>query len=148
MNINDRIFLRLLEPVQSLKNVLVSLLNAHLVRLAIWATICLVVAIVSLRNKRFLEKTKSFWSMTLGWSAINLAICGLAIPHKEPEIHALREFLMLNLGLNVAYISVGLTLGLVKEMVRKSKGAGAAIAVQGVALLLLDGYLMFQLPNH
>jgi len=146
VNYNDNIFLRLFSLNKSLKSVLVSLLNAHLVRLAVWSGVCLVVAVVSLRNKRFLEKTKAFWAMTLGWSVVNLAICGLAIPRKEPELHGLREFLMLNLGLNVAYISVGLTLALVKEMVRKSKGAGAALVVQGIALLVLDGYLLFQLP--
>ena len=52
---------------------------------------------------------------------------------------------MLNLGLNAAYISTGITLATPKEASRRSKGFGVAVAVQGLALLALDGYLLWQI---
>lgn len=81
--------------------------------------------------------------MTAGWAFVNLLIAapGLVRPKPVESLRKLREFLAFNLGLNVAYISVGVTVALTVN-----PGAGWAVVVQGAALLVLDGILMARCP--
>ncbi|MCW5938874.1 MAG: hypothetical protein KF884_04980 [Fimbriimonadaceae bacterium] len=89
----------------------------------------------------------SFLAWMCGWCLVNLAICGLSWYGKPPgDLRKLREFLMLNEGLNVGYLGVGLALGL-SSNAPVVQGAGWAIAIQGVALLVLDTWLLMKLPS-
>ena len=78
--------------------------------------------------------------MTLAWGAINLVIA-LASLRGGPPGTGFLPFLAFNLGLNFAYIGVGVTMVLLagdRTMVREF---GAAITIQGIALLILDAAL-------
>lgn len=95
----------------------------------------------------------SFGGMTAGWGAVNLGIAalgGLALdPPATTTAAALsaertyHDLLLLNLGLNVAYMGVGGTMlaagyrnvGHAPEW----RGAGTALLIQGAGLLALDG---------
>ncbi len=83
--------------------------------------------------------------MTAGWCLVNLAIVAASRNGPASELAPLREFLALNLGLNCAYIGVGATVGRL-SMKPFSAGMGWAAALQGGVLLVLDGYLLWQLP--
>lgn len=83
--------------------------------------------------------------MSAGWSAVNLAIVmGSRRSRKPVERRSLREFLFLNLGLNVAYIGVGVCLAWLGPP--GVAGSGWAVAVHGAALLALDGWLLSEVP--
>lgn len=89
---------------------------------------------------------KGFATMTAGWAVVNLVI-GLASSRssRPQELRKLREFVMLNLGLNVAYVGVGATLALATTD-PGARGTGAAVVVQGVALFVFDFVLLRRLP--
>ena len=111
-------------------------LRSHLVRLAVWAGVSIFVGLALCK--------RPFGTMTLAWGAINLAIA-LASLRGGPPGPGLLPFLAFNLGLNFAYVGVGVSMFLLageRVMVREF---GAAIAVQGLALLILDGVLYFQI---
>jgi hypothetical protein len=77
---------------------------------------------------------------------VNLIIAAAGWKGSKPlELSPFREFLALNLGLNVGYIGVGIALGVLGEL--GVSGAGWAVAIQGLALLILDGFLMARLPT-
>lgn len=121
-------------------------LTRHLQNLAIWSVggVAVGVAIGGLSADPWL---RSFGAMHAGWCAVNLAIAlpGLLRPKPIDDLAKLREFLALNLGLNVAYIGIG---GTMMTLGRGSIHAfGAAIVVNGLALLALDAWLMSQLPK-
>jgi len=120
-------------------------LRAHLVRLAIWSGLSLIGGLLLL-TRRPPELLRGLAILTIGWAVVNLAIAFFSWRGSPPtEMRALREFLMLNLGLNVGYIGVGVTMAILgSPFVR---GAGIAVAIQGFALLVLDGYLMAKLPK-
>jgi hypothetical protein len=113
----------------------------HLVRLAICSAISLVVAGVAFRSHR------SFAIMTAGWAVINLIICLSTFRNTPPPMPQLREFMMLNMGLNAAYIGVGLALLIPKVSTQVMKENGSAVAIQGIILMVLDGYLLTQLKG-
>lgn len=82
--------------------------------------------------------------MTTAWSVINLAIVLVARNDRAlPNLAGLNSFLVINLWLNVVYIVVGAAVGLRTK--DRAQGAGWAVVVQGVALMVLDGLLYGQL---
>lgn len=120
------------------------LLTAHMDRLIISAAVSIIMgAVFAFRPD---EAQRSFGWMTIGWAMVNLAIAIFGrLDRSEPNLAPTREFLAFNLGLNIAYIGVAVTLlALGKPPVR---GAGLAVAIQGALLLALDGYLFWRLPN-
>jgi len=120
------------------------LLTAHMDRLIVSAIVSIIVgAVFALRPD---EAQRTFGWMTVGWALVNLAIAIFGrMDRSEPNLAQTREFLAFNLGLNIAYIAVAIALmALGKPAVR---GAGLAVAIQGVLLLVLDGYLFWRLPS-
>lgn len=128
----------------------------HLWRLAVWGGTSLIAgaALLLLKRGQFL---RGFAAQTAAWGTIDLliAVVGLSSAKQLPPplwtevFRAERnwhDILLLNTGLNVAYIAVGLALFAAgKNGVRHAaawRGHGAGVAVQGAALFLLDGIVL------
>lgn len=130
---------------------LLTLERAHLMRLGVWALASIVAgALLLVWEKR--SAAPSFWRhagiQTFAWGAVDLAIVALA--HRGLALRdlagaiALDRFLWLNIGLDVGYVMVGLTLAIIGWRTPRRlglMGAGVAIVVQGVALVVLDAVL-------
>ena len=132
---------------------LLELERGHLLRLGVWAAVSLLagVLLVPLVG-RLAPASQGFWRhfgiQSGAWGAVDLIIVavawnGLALRDLAGAI-ALDRFLWLNIGLDVGYAMVGLTL--IAFGARKPRrvglvGAGAAIVAQGVALAILDAQL-------
>ena len=132
---------------------LLGLERDHLLRLTIWGIASLLLgalALVSARREQSLAQGfwKHFGIQTAAWGAVDLAIVlwarqGLAARELDGAI-ALDRFLWLNIGLDVGYVMVGVTLlvfGIRAPRRSGLVGAGVAIVAQGVALALLDAQL-------
>jgi hypothetical protein len=121
-------------------------LRPHVRRLAAWSAASLAAgAAGSLKADPFWS---SFWLWTAGWATVNLLVCAVSARGKPPsDLRKLREFLVLNEGLNLGYIGVGAALGLASP-VAGVQGAGWAVFVQGLALLVLDTWLLVRLPKR
>lgn len=122
--------------------------QAHLLRLSAWAALSVLAGAVLLWWQRR-AATKSpallhFGVQSLAWGAVSLGIVWWAGTAHEPRdlagAVALDRFLWLNIGLDVGYTMVGITLLLCGRHFRRPGlvGAGVAVALQGVALALLD----------
>jgi hypothetical protein len=137
---------------------LLALERAHLVRLIVWGGASLLVGSVLLGLMRIRGHRSAlldhFGIQTVAWGAIDLALALAGLHRIELRDLAgatrLDRFLWLNIGLDVGYILVGITLlafgwrlgrrlGLV--------GAGLAVIVQGSALALLDLVLAGQISR-
>lgn len=88
---------------------------------------------------------RAFGLQSAGWGAIDLAIAGIGAARKsEVEAAKLRRTLWINTGLDVVYIAVGAHLAyrtpsFTGRLTRDDAiGHGAAVVVQGAALLVLD----------
>lgn len=135
---------------------LLSLERTHLLRLALWggASVLLgtlVLAWLATRGTRS-PLLQHFAIQTAAWGAVDLAICawawrGLALRDLDGAT-SLVSFLWLNVGLDVGYAGVGLTLALCSwRFARRLGGVGAGIGiiVQGLALAVLDLVLLVQI---
>jgi hypothetical protein len=122
--------------------VLESLMVAHCDRLIIVAIAFIVLGIFLMRRP---DPVGSFGWMTIGWSVVNIliAVPGRINPKVDPK--TIDDLLAFNLGLNVAYVAVGITLLVLGNP--RVRGAGIAVIVQGVNLLVLDGYLYSKIVN-
>lgn len=130
---------------------LLTLERAHLVRLGVWA-IASMLAGAGLIGWARRSGSPGFWRhagiQSLAWGVVDLAIVafawgGLAL-RDLPAAIALDRFLWLNIGLDVGYVMVGITLCVIgwRAPTRPGlMGAGAAIIVQGLALAVLDAIL-------
>lgn len=130
-------------------DVLLSLERTHLQLLTLWGVGSVVagsgvLAWLAWRRVRS-PLLQHFGIQTLAWGAVDLAICawaqrGLALRDFEGQT-SLVNFLWLNVGLDVGYIGVGLTLALAAWRLGPrlgGVGAGVGVIVQGLALALLD----------
>jgi hypothetical protein len=128
-------------------SVLPTLMAAHLFRLTVWSGLCLVVGIagiVTIRDANW----RAFFGMTAGWAAVNGIIALASRAGGPPKgLAPFREFLWLNMGLNVAYIAVGITMASLAGDRGPIKFTGLAVAVQGLGLLVLDGILIGLAPK-
>jgi hypothetical protein len=93
--------------------------------------------------------------MTVGWAAVDAVIVAAAWkstarPRTAEELAASREFLQLNLGLDVGYVATGVAMGVLGRMDGRPavEGAGWAVAAQGLSLAVLDGILLAELPKR
>lgn len=119
------------------------LVDNHLQRLMIFSIVMLLWGLIAWRRNPEGPKF-GFATMTAAWSSINLLIVLVSGNDRGlPNLAALNSFLVLNLWLNVVYIVVGAAVGLRTK--DRAQGAGWAVVVQGVALLVLDGLLYGQL---
>ncbi|CAN5418450.1 hypothetical protein BH11ARM1_BH11ARM1_09600 [soil metagenome] len=124
-----------------------SVLAAHLLRLGVWSAVCLVVGIVGISTVKD-ANWRAFFMMTAGWAAVNGIIALASRTGAPPKaIAPFREFLWLNMGLNVAYIAVGITMALLAGDRGQVRFTGGAVAIQGLGLLVLDGILLRLAPS-
>ncbi|WP_232822401.1 DUF6992 family protein [Thermus sediminis] len=79
---------------------------------------------------------RAFWFMTGAWGLVDGAIAFAAWLGGGAEREALRRLLLLNAGLDLGYLALGLFLLSRREA--RLRGFGAAILVQGGFLLLFD----------
>ena len=127
--------------------------RAHLLRLLLWgatSAVCGLVLIGVTRRTRLRSSLLfHFGLQTAAWGLIDLVLAGnawwaLALRDLRSATQ-LDRFLWLNVGLDVGYVAVGVTLALTGwKLARKLGlvGAGLGVVVQGLALLVLDAYLI------
>jgi len=137
-------------------DVLLSLERTHLLRLALWGggsvlVGTLVLAMLALRARRS-PLLQHFAIQTAAWGAVDLAIClwarrGLALRDYDGATE-LVHFLWLNVGLDVGYVGVGVTLAISAWRLGPrlgGVGAGLGVIVQGLALAVLDLVLIAEI---
>jgi len=121
-----------------------------------WAISNIAVGSIGYFNSK--GSTKYLHQMNVGWNLVNLAIAGGALyqyGHADPsainltqsmsEARSIENILLLNIGLNISYITGG---GYLWERgIRKANnrltGYGQALLIQGGFLLLFDSALYF-----
>ncbi len=128
---------------------LIALEELHLLKLGVWAALSIVVgsAIVALVRVRRTDSPllQHFGIQCAAWGAIDLLIVwwaarGLELRDLAGAV-ALDRFVWLNIGLDVGYVMVGLTLALCGWKLGRRLGlvgAGLGVLVQGLALTVLD----------
>ena len=127
--------------------------RAHLARLLVWAVASIVVgsallAIVAHRRSNA-PLLRHFAIQSVAWGAIDLAIAawawrGLAL-RDFSAAQGLVRFLWVNVGLDIGYVAVGVTLALTGWILARRLGpvgAGLGVVTQGLALLVLDGVFL------
>lgn len=113
-------------------------------RLAVWGGgSVLAGAVLALRGSS--SARRAFGVQTVGWGATDLAIAGAgALNSSVPTSKSLTRLLWINAGLDVLYIAVGAHIAVRQPRFGgritggQAVGHGAAVVVQGVALLALD----------
>lgn len=128
---------------------LIALEELHLLKLGVWAALSILVgsAIVALIRIRRTDSPllQHFGIQCAAWGAIDLIIVwwagrGMQLRDLAGAI-ALDRFVWLNIGLDVGYVMVGLTLALCGWKLGRRLGlvgAGLGVVVQGLALTVLD----------
>lgn len=122
--------------------------RGHLARLLAWAIGSLVagllVVLVARRSRGGAPLLTHFGIQTAAWGAVDLAIAlvarqGLVLRDYEAMVR-LDRFLWFNIGLDVGYAAVGVTLMVFGWRLARQGliGAGLGVLVQGLALALLD----------
>lgn len=121
----------------------------HLLKLQLWAVLSIVAgtAILALLRIRRNESPllTHFAIQSAAWGVVDLAIVlwarrGLHL-RDLTEAVALDRFVWLNVGLDVGYMAVGVTLALVGWRLGRRLGlvgAGLGVVLQGLALTVLD----------
>ncbi len=128
---------------------LLALEELHLLKLGVWGALSVVVgtALVAFVRARRTESPllQHFGIQCAAWGLIDLLIVwwahgGLALRDLAGAI-ALDRFLWFNIGLDVGYVMLGLTLALCGWKLGRRLGlvgAGLGVLVQGLALTVLD----------
>lgn len=126
----------------------------HLVRLGVLAGASAVAGGVLTGAGWEDERLRSAGLLTLGWAAVDAGIVAAAWksttrPRTAEELRASREFLQLNVGLDVGYLATGVSMGVLGRMDGRPEveGAGWAVAAQGLGLAVLDAILLAELPR-
>ena len=123
--------------------------RAHLLRLALWAAASLLIgtALVALVHvgRRRSSLLKHFGIQTGVWGAVELMVALLLLRSLAIRDLAgatrLDRLLWMNIGLDVGYVLVGITLVVIGwRVVRRLGlvGAGIAVVLQGAALAVID----------
>ena len=123
--------------------------RAHLQRLLLWGAISVLCGTAILlgarRSRARLPLLFHFAVQTTAWGLIDLVLAGnawRALTLRDLQSAAqLDRFLWLNIGLDVGYVATGVTLAVAAWILGRRGGgigAGTAIVVQGIALLVLD----------
>ncbi len=137
---------------------LLALERTHLMRLIVWGGASLLVGTVLLGLMRVRGHRSAlldhFGIQTAAWGAIDLVLALTGFRRLELRDLAgatrLDRFLWLNIGLDVGYVLVGITLLVLGWRLARRMGlvgAGMAIIVQGSALTLLDLVLAGQISR-
>lgn len=132
---------------------LLELERGHLVRLSTWAVASLALGLAALGwARRLAPAPRSFWQhlgiQSAAWGVVDLMIVAAAwnglVARDLAGAIALDRFLWLNIGLDVGYAMVGITLVVFGARSPRRTGligAGVAIVLQGIALAVLDAQL-------
>lgn len=132
--------------------------QGHLLRLLAWAAMSVLVGSALLawlraggRKSPLLEH---FAIQTVAWGAVDLAISAIArrslVPRDVAAATRLDRVLWLNIGLDVGYVLVGITLVFAGWQLGRRLGlvgAGLGVIVQGAALAVLDLLLASQISR-
>jgi hypothetical protein len=132
--------------------------RAHLVRLMLWGGASVLVGtalLAALRVRRQRSPLLEWFAlMTVGWGAVDLALAlwGMRslVVRDLASATRLDRFLWLNVGLDLGYVMVGLTLLVAGWRLARRvgvMGAGIGIVVQGLALAILDLVLANQISR-
>jgi hypothetical protein len=128
---------------------LLRLETAHLLRLALWgaasvlsaSAMCAVLAVRRVRSPLLFH----FAVQTAAWGGLEVVLAALGwrdlVLRDLAGATRLDRMLWLDIGLDVGYLAVGLTLALAGWGLGRrlgAVGAGLGVALQGVALLALD----------
>lgn len=121
----------------------------HLVRLLVWATLSVLTGtalLAMLRMRRADSPLLTHFAIqSAAWGTVDLVIAlwahrRLALRDLESAV-ALDRFVWFNVGLDLGYVAVGVTLALLGWRVTRRLGlvgAGLGVIVQGLALAVLD----------
>ena len=110
--------------------------STFLPMLLAWITIWVAAAGVALLKSGVSEQARGFWTMSLFWVAIDAGIAAWSLFAPVEDLEAFRRLLLVNSGLDVVYLVVGVVL--VLRATPLVRGFGAAILVQGGFLLVFD----------
>jgi hypothetical protein len=132
--------------------------RAHLLRLILWSAASILAGTALLAWLRIGRRRSSlldhFALQSAAWGAIELALAAAGYFALKLRDHAgatrLDRFLWLNVGLDVGYVLVGLTLLLIGWRTLRRPGlvgAGLGVVVQGAALAVLDLLLASQISR-
>ena len=138
---------------------LYALERANLLRVAVWggASVLVGTAIFALLAARRADSPllKHFALQLVAWGAIDLALIGWAWRGLAMRDLAgatkLDRLLWLNVGLDVGYVAVGVTLAACAWTLGRrlgGVGAGLGVVVQGAALLVLDVYVVSAIAQY
>ena len=128
--------------------------HAHLQRLMLWgggSLVAGVLLLLTVARPRRSALLFHFALQTAAWGAAGLALAaagvrGLVVRDLSAATR-LDRFLWLNVGLDAGYVAVGITIALSAWLLGRRQGgigAGVAVVIQGLALLLLDTrFLLF-----
>lgn len=125
----------------------------HVLRLAVWGAACVLVGtllVLALTVRRVRSPLLLHFAIQTGaWGLVTLVIALVAsrgLAYRDLDgFTRLDRFLWLNLGLDVGYVAVGVTLAVAGWRLGRRLGlvgAGAGVVVQGLALLVLDAWLV------
>ncbi|NUO64589.1 MAG: hypothetical protein HOQ11_13225 [Gemmatimonadaceae bacterium] len=128
--------------------------HAHLQRLMLWGGGSLVVGallLLTVARPRRSALLFHFALQTAAWGAVNLVLAASGVrglvARDLSAATRLDRFLWLNVGLDAGYAAVGVTIALSAWLLGRRLGgigAGVAVVIQGLALLLLDTrFLLF-----
>ena len=132
--------------------------RAHLLRVGAWGGACMVVgtlllALLAARRRRS-PLVFHFALQTAAWGAVDLAIAAVAWQRLALRDHAgatrYDRLLWLNLGLDVGYVAVGVTLALTGWILGRRLapvGAGLGVTLQGAALIALDAIVLARIGS-
>jgi hypothetical protein len=137
---------------------LLAIERAHLMRLVVWGGASVLVGSALLGLMRIRGHRSAlldhFGIQTAAWGAIDLVLALTGLQRLELRDLAgatrLDRFLWLNIGLDVGYVLVGITLVVLGWRLARRMGligAGMAVIVQGSALAVLDLVLAGQISR-
>mgnify|MGYP005836569745 FL=1 len=112
-------------------------------QLLVWSVSWMAASIVALSVCRR-EGWRAFWLVSGIWCVVNSAIALAGLMGTPAALPALRRLLLINAGLDVAYVAVGAILA--SRPSPRLRGSGLAVVVQGLFLLIFDTLHAFGLP--
>ncbi|MEM0984474.1 MAG: hypothetical protein AAGI17_11060 [Planctomycetota bacterium] len=112
------------------------LITPSLPILLIWSAVWCAASLVGLWRTEGRGRWPGFWFMSGLWSCVNAAIVAWSMLAPPESAEEFRRLLMINAGLDLGYLATGVVLITRKKPILK--GFGAAILVQGSALLVFD----------
>ena len=137
---------------------LLSAERTHVLRLLAWGGASVLIGTALLAwlhvGRRRSALLEHFGLQTAAWGAVVVALAAMARASLGPRDLAsatrLDRLLWLNVGLDIGYALVGITLALIGWRLGRRlglMGAGLAVVIQGIALALLDLMLATQISR-